>query len=119
MDTIYLPTLAYQCITCLGALIGLGVGVFIISRRHTNAGILALIGFLLIGLNPVVSFILWGPLGIINMADIAYDSYEMISWVDTCLAGGGLMMGCILVAVALVMAIRPAADEYTPTPPSY
>jgi hypothetical protein len=110
----YFPVILQECINCLGALIGLGAGIFLLTRRHVSAGLLAMGGFLLIGTGPVTQFLLYGPPNLISSTGL---DYEAIIWMDACLRAGPILLGSILLAVALVMAIRPPADETPPSSP--
>jgi hypothetical protein len=109
MDSSYIPYLFLDCLACTGSLVGSGVGIFLLTRRQTTAGILALIGFLLLSVNPVMQFLLYGPLLLTGTMD-----FELVGWLDACITGGALLTGCILIGAALVMAIRPAVDEAGP-----
>src|SRR5688572_11707534 len=108
MSDIYLPSILYQCVSCLSILIGLGAGVYLITRRHTTPGLLGLGGFLILGAGPLLSFLFYGPLALVNSLGM---DFETLNWVTTCISGGALLLGSILIATALIMAIRPSAED--------
>ena len=96
-------------ILCLGFLIGIGAGVFLIVRKRMVPGILTLAGFLLFSLNPIVEFVvfrvLWEQL-------VRSDDYLTANMISNCLTGFSFFLGSIALVVAFILMLRP-----TPNPP--
>jgi hypothetical protein len=84
-------------LTCLTFLVGVGAGVFLITRQQKVTGSLAVAGFLLLGLNVLVNLIIWRVLvGVAN-------DFTVSSWTSFCsgivftVLGGGSLAAAIIV----------------------
>lgn len=108
----YPSSLYYQLrniLSCLLALVGLGGGLFLIIRKHTVPGILALVGFLmfagqsLLGLFANADWFPWSP---------------GASWALLCLNTGMESTGMVALIVALLYFVLGKKKDAVPPDPS-
>ena len=90
-----------NAIVCLGALIGIGMGVFLIIRKRMVAGILALVGFILFSVEPVTSFLL---LNVLSKIDIGGEAFN---YIYPCVTTPALLLGCIALAAGFFLMLKP------------
>ena len=88
-------------IQCFGALLGMGMGVFLMIRKHTLAGILALVGFILFSFEPITRLLLLNVL--INL-DIGGEAFN---YIYPCVTTPAFLLGCLALAAAFFMMLRP------------
>jgi hypothetical protein len=90
-----------NAIVCLGALIGIGMGVFLIVRKRKMAGILALVGFILFSVEPLTSFML---LNVLSRIDIGGEAFN---YIYPCVTTPALLLGCIALAAGFFLMLKP------------
>jgi len=88
-------------IQCLGALLGMGMGVFLLIRKRTMAGILALVGFILFSLEPITRLLLLNVL--INL-DIGGEAFN---YIYPCVTTPAFLLGCIALAAGFFLMLKP------------
>jgi hypothetical protein len=101
---------ARDAVACLGVLVGLGGTIFLFTRKKTLPGILALIGFIFLGIEPLLDVVLWQ---ILAKSDTA--NYDTLNTVYACVTGPALFLGILLIVLALVLGLR----EPKLPPPSF
>ncbi len=99
-----------DAIACLGVLAGLGGAVFLFIRRKTFPAILALIGFLLLGIEPLLDIIIWRLLSFDSSAN-----FDTLNTVYACTSGLTMFLGAILIAMAFILGFR--EPKLGPPPP--
>ncbi len=90
-------------ILCVGFLVGMGLGVFLIIRRHTLVGILTLIGFALFALEPLADFVIFRVLYAMEFQE---ETYIALDWSYVCLSTIAILLGSIALVIALFKATR-------------
>jgi hypothetical protein len=120
MNPDYINTMYYlrDILLCVGFLVGMIVGIFLIVRKHVLAGILAILGFALIGLEPIIDYLIFRVLYAQELSDAAYTTLE---YAYPCISAPAIFIGTILLVVALILAVRnhkPPASTQPPAPPS-
>ncbi len=113
MDPLTLPYNLRSGLTCLIFLIGAGAGIFLILRKQTLTGGLALAGFVLFSIDPLVEVILFRLLG-----DNFSENYEILGWVYAGVSSVVTILGVAALTAALIMATRPHTSAHPPTPPT-
>ena len=98
-----------DAIACLGILVGLGGAVYLFIRKKTLPAILALIGFIFLGIEPLLDLVLWRILG--NTASPNWDS---MNTTYACVTGPSLFIGITLIVLAFVLGFR---EPKLPPPP--
>jgi len=94
----------HLALTCLGFLLGLGVGVFLIMRKRMLPGILALAAFFLFGLTPVLNVLIFRVLmGLLW----EHDAYMTASMTFNCISGLASLLACAALVAAFVLLLRP------------
>ena len=81
----------------------MGMGVFLLIRKRTMAGILALVGFILFSLEPVTSFML---LNVLSRIDIGGEAFNYICPYP-CVTTPAFLLGCLALSAAFFMMLRP------------
>jgi hypothetical protein len=99
-----------DAIACLGVLVSLGGTVFLFIRRKTFPAILALIGFLLLGVEPLLDVIIWRVLSTASSAN-----FDSLNTVYACTSGLTMFLGAILITLAFVQGFR--EPKLGPPPP--
>ena len=102
------PNILRTSLLCLGFLVGLGGGIFLITRKRALPGWLTLAGFVLFGLSKVVEYIYTR----FNPADL--NTATIARWVFSCVSGFVILLGILALVAALVTAIRPQTKEPVP-----
>ncbi len=97
MSTVYNIHTAVQC---LGALLGIGMGVFLIIRKRTLGGILALVGFVLFSAEPATKMLL----NLLIRLDLGGEAFN---YIYPCVTGPAFLLGCVALAAAFFMMLRP------------
>lgn len=88
-----------NAILCLGFLFGMGTGIFLITRKRTVAGVLATIGFLLFGLEPIADFVVYR---VLYRQDIGPDMYPTLDYAYLFTSIVAFFLGSIALTVALI-----------------
>jgi hypothetical protein len=86
---------------CLGVLVGLGGAVFLFTRKKVMPGILALIGFILLGIEPSLDVIVWRIL-----ANNANANFDTLNYAYACITGPTLFLGILLIVLAFILGFR-------------
>ena len=99
MDPYYIPYNLRDALMCLGFLIGIGGGVFLLVRKQMLPGGLAIAGFVLLGIEPIAEVVIWRLLsdGTRNNA---------LSWAYACIGAPATFLGAIALIAALIIAVR-------------
>jgi hypothetical protein len=97
MNTFNLLSNFRDALVCLGFLLGVGLGVVLIIRKKTLLGVLALAGFFLLGLSPLLS-ILYRAL----FLKIPRGAVDFISWAVPCVSSVAVLLGTIALIIALL-----------------
>jgi hypothetical protein len=93
--------------SCVAILIGIGGAVFLFLRKKIAPAILALIGFLAMGLEPILDIIIWRLLN----QSATNPNYQAMDFAYVCISAPGFLLGIVLLVVAFVIGFR------TPKPP--
>jgi hypothetical protein len=103
MDYSALNTLYWlrDAVACLGVLVGVGGAIFLFVRKKTLAAVLSLIGFVFLGLEPLLDMILWRIL--INGDN---PNYDLMSTTYVCITGPALFVGIVLIVLAFILGFR-------------
>ena len=100
MDPINLPFNLRDALICLGFFVGIVGGIFLIIRRQTVAGGLAIAGFVLFSLDPITEVFLFRVLG------SATENFEMLNWTYACIGGPATFLGVVALIAALIVLVR-------------
>ena len=99
-----------DAVACLGVLVGLGGAVFLFIRKKTMPSILALIGFIFLGIEPLLDLFLWRILG-----NTASPNWDAMNITYACVTGPSLFLGILLIVLAFIFGFR---EPKLPPPPS-
>ena len=113
MDAYNLPYNVRDVLLCLGFLVGMGVGVFLIVRKQVVAGGLTVTAFVLFSLDPLLEVILFRVLWNTMSTD---SGYQALNWTYACASSAANLMGVGALLVALILAVRNQSPELL-TPP--
>ncbi len=102
MQSYMIPFAVRDALLCLIFLVGIGAGVFAITRNRTKAGGFVIAGFLLMGVDPVLDFLLFN-----FVSPSMPDSSEMFNWIYACGSGIASIIGVLLILSAFYFAIQP------------
>lgn len=86
---------------CLGFLVGVGGGIFIITRKRALPGWLMLAGFGLFGLDRIFN------LAYTRWMIRSFDNPEIMNWVFNCISGPLILLGILALVAATITAIQP------------
>jgi hypothetical protein len=106
IETIYYVR---DAVACLGVLVGFGGSIFLFVRRKTMPGILALIGFIFLGLEPLLDVVLWRVL-----ANNSSANFDTLNYTYACITGPALFVGILLIVLAFILGFR--ASKLPPPP---
>jgi hypothetical protein len=93
------PFYIRNAILCIGFLAGMGCGVFLITRRHTLAGILAIVGFILFSLEPLADIVIYR---VLYSYELSEDVYTALDWGYACISTIAFLIGSIALVIALL-----------------
>jgi hypothetical protein len=110
MDNIEILYYIRDAVACLGILIGLGGAVFLFIKKKTLPAVLSLLGFLALGLEPLLDLVLWRVLGSASNPD-----WDSLNTAYACVTGPSLFLGVVLIALAFFIAFR---EPKLPPPPT-
>ena len=108
-----------DAVACLGVLVGLGGAVFLFTRKKPLPAILAMIGFIFLGIEPLLDVVLWRVLG--NSANANYDT---LNTAYACITGPTLFLGILLIVLAFILGFKepklppPSIEPASILPPS-
>jgi hypothetical protein len=91
-------------VLCLGSLIGIGAGIFLMVRKRKIAGLFTIIGFLLFSIDPIMSVLIYVIFPNLLTNRGIYGSYP-------CISGISFILGCIALIIALIQGIRPVKNS--------
>ncbi len=98
-----------DAIICLGFLAGIVGGIVLLTRKKTTAGLVAILGFLMLSLDPLSEIVLFRL-----MFESFANNLQTLDMVYTCISGVSIFLGVILLLVALILAARPDKPAFTP-----
>lgn len=118
MSTGNVPGTIRTVLLCLGFLVGVGGGIFVITRKRALPGWLMLAGFGLFGLDRIFNLVYtrW----IIR----SLDNFVIMNWVFNCISGPLILLGILALVAAIITAIQPnkpkepAPEKAEELPPS-
>jgi hypothetical protein len=95
---------------CLAYLLGAGAGVFMLVRKKTVPGILALAGFVLFGISEILYILFYTVFyeTLYNM--LGFDGLQTLSTVYSCVSGLFGFLAIIAIIVALVLGVMPKKE---------
>jgi hypothetical protein len=97
-------------VACIGPLVGIGGAIFLFIRKKTLPAVLALVGFLLLAVEPLMDIILWR---IVAQAATS-PNWESMSTAYACLSGIAMFLGTVAIALAFFLGFR---EPKLPPPP--
>jgi hypothetical protein len=100
-----------DAVACLGVLVGFGGAIFLFLRKKTIPAVLALVGFLLLSVEPLLDIILWR----IVAQSAANPNWESMSTAYACLSGITMFLGAVAIALAFFLGFR--VPKLPPPPP--
>ncbi len=109
MNTIEILYYVRDAAACLGVLVGVGGAVFLFMRKKALPGILALIGFIFLGIEPLLDVVLWRILG-----NTASPNWDTMNYTYACATGPALFLGILLIVLAFILGFR---EPKLPPPP--
>ena len=108
MDSYMIPFIVRDTLLCLVFLVGLGAGVVAITRKQQKVGTFMLVGFLLLGLDPLAEMIIFN---VISPAVGGEVDYLIFNWSYVCIGAPATMLGILSLLAALYFALRPALNN--------
>jgi hypothetical protein len=112
MDMYTLPYNLRDAILCLTFLAGAAAGVLAITRQYKTTGILTLVGFLLLGIDPILEVLIFR----VFMNNYMGENYGMFNWAYVCLSTPANLIGVGCLIAAVFVAIRPKPSEVDNSP---
>ena len=110
MDQYQILYIIRDALACLGVLIGFGGSIFLFTRKKTLPTILSLVGFLFLGIEPILDVVIWQWL---SYGDTF--TWEQLTPVYACSSGLVMFLGVILISLAFILAFR---EPKLPPPPA-
>lgn len=104
MDPYLIPFALRDAVLCLVFLLGAGAGIFAVTRKRSRVGAFTIAGFLLLGIDPVVEFLIFNILPMFG----ANPDYTILNWSYACISGFADVSGALALMAALYFAIQPA-----------
>ena len=89
-------------LSCLAVLVGVGGAVFLFTQKKKNPAILALVGFLAMGLHPLLDILLYRLIA----QYVSSVSYMTLDYAYVCISGPAFLIGVILIVVAFIIGFR-------------
>ncbi len=109
MNNIEIVYFIRDAVACLGVLVGLGGAIFLFTRKKTLPGILTLLGFGLLGIEPSLDVVLWRIL-----ANNSNSNFDTLNYTYACITGPALFLGILLIVLAFILGFR---ETKLPPPP--
>jgi len=97
-----------NAVLCLVFLVGIGAGVFLIIRKRTLAGILAMVAFVLFSIEPITDIVIFR---ILYKQDFSEAIFNFLDFIYPIISALAIFLGSILIIVALLSATRPKLEE--------
>ena len=97
------PFYIRNVILCIGFLVGVCAGIYLIIRKHILAGILAIIGFTLFALEPIADIIIYR---ILFTYELEEQMYSSLDWAYACTSTVAFFIGSVALMIALVSEAR-------------
>ena len=97
-----------NAISCLAFLVGIGVGIFLIVKKRKAVGALAIVGFLLFSLDPIVD---WIRRILLRTPNFSIELFNTLQVLHACLSGLGFFLGAAALIVAFIMVMRDGRDQ--------
>lgn len=88
-----------DAVICVGVLAGFLGATLLFIRRKVLPGSLALMGFTLLGIEPILDIVLWRILGHRELPD-----WTTLNTIYACASGPSLFLGIVLLAAGLFLA---------------
>jgi len=98
-----------DAVACVGVLIGFGATIFLFIRKKAAAAILSALGFILLGLEPLLDIFLWRVLGAGDNPN-----WDQLNTAYACITGPSLFLGIVFLVLAFILAFR---ESKLPPPP--
>ena len=101
-----------DALLCLSFLVGVGAGVMAIVRQYRITGILALVGFLLLGVDPIAEILIFS----VFLNNYSGNNFEIFNWAYLCISTPAIILGigCLIAALFTAIRPKPSADENAP-----
>ena len=97
---------------CLSFLAGAGIGILAITRQQKTIGWLTLIGFLLMGFDPLAEWIVFRVL----WTSYTGDNYDIFNWAYVCISVPTYLLGIGCIIFAIYKTIQARATDASNTP---
>ena len=98
-----------DAVACLGVMIGVGGAIFLFIKKKTLPAILSLLGFIALGMEPLLDILIWRVLG-----KGSNPNWETLNISYACVTGPSLFIGAVLIVLAFILAFR---EPKLPPPP--
>ena len=108
MNALNIVHYTLQALVCAAEIAGIIGGIIAISRQKTKLGILTIAGFLLLGLNLLVNFVLD------QFRTYALRHFINILWISPCVAAPLAFLGVICLVIAVFSSIpskKPKSED--------
>jgi hypothetical protein len=109
MSTIETYYYIRDAVACVGVLIGFGGTVFLFIRKKPTAAVLSALGFIFLGLEPLLDVVLWRVLGAGSNPN-----WDSLNTAYACVTGPSLFVGVLFIVLAFIVALR---EPKLPPPP--
>jgi len=108
MDSYMLPFTLRDALLCLVFLLGITGGILAITRNHRKIGILVVISFILLGIDPVSEFIVFNLVSP-NFSDTT--DFAVFNWAYVCISSFVDIAGFLTLMAAIYLALQPGQKE--------
>jgi hypothetical protein len=109
MDTIETYYYLRDAVACVGVLLGFGATIFLFIRKKTGPAILSLLGFIFLGMEPLLDIVLWRILG-----SGSNPNWDGLNTAYACVTGPSLFLGVVCLVLAFIFVLR---QPKLPPPP--
>jgi hypothetical protein len=111
MSTIETYYYIRDAVACVGVLLGFGATIFLFIRKKTAAAVLSALGFIFLGLEPLLDIILWRVLGAGSNPN-----WDNLNTAYACVTGPSLFVGVLFIVLAFIVVLR--EPKLPPPPPT-
>lgn len=108
MDSYLLPFTIRDTLLCLVFLLGIIGGILAITRNHRKIGVLVVISFILLGIDPASEFIIFNLVSP-NFSDTT--DFAVFNWAYVCISSFADIVGLLTLMAAIYFAIQPEQKE--------
>lgn len=108
MDSYLLPFTIRDALLCLVFLLGIIGGILAITRNHRKIGVLVVISFILLGIDPASEFIIFNLVSP-NFSDTT--DFAVFNWAYVCISSFADIVGFLTLMAAIYFAIQPEQKE--------